>query len=406
MADENMASTPGVEESDLSISEYLNYVEQINICVERLRAQDSKTEWTPHKVELAMWALYQAKQHNSNLLDDMPLAGGRGKVSQSDEEQSPVSQENGKLEEDLESNEGAQVDEGVNSDRSESEVDENSNQSIEQQSETAEHLANGSAENSQLEQPNGNLHSLNGNGLHYEESNQSSNPSAVSSENEDKSNDSLLNHKADEDHSSDVQSTTPSSDLNKEESSVASLVTSSSCAVDSNVVEQNAESSVPESNQMEVTNSEQAPINEAQAQEPMDSQPTASVEKVEEELNNHHFNNNQITSNHNEGDISDNATSDLVTSVSVTTNDKLEQLGHCNGTIKSRINNVFGSVDTFINKKGALKEHLISSSEENSNNNLSEENSNLSGSNLSYTDLHSTDNAIDDGPALKRIRVE
>ena len=89
MADENMASTPGVEESDLSISEYLNYVEQVNICVERLRSQDSKTDWTPHKVELAMWALYQAKQHNSNLLDDMPLAGR--KVSHSEEEQSPVS---------------------------------------------------------------------------------------------------------------------------------------------------------------------------------------------------------------------------------------------------------------------------------------------------------------------------
>lgn len=403
MADENMASTPGVEESDLSISEYMNYVEQVNICVERLRAQDTKTDWTPHKVELAMWALYQAKQHNSNLLDDMPTVSR--KVSHIDEEQSPVSQENGKLDEDLESNEGPQVDEGVNSDRSESEVDENSNQSIEQRSETGEHLVNGSADDSQLSQPNGSLHSnkLNGNGIHDEESNQSD---PVSSENEDKSNDSLLNHKV-EDHSSDVQSTTPSSDLNNKESSVTS-----SSTVDNHHVEANAESSVPEeSNQMEVTTSEPPQTaNEAQAQEPMDSQPTPSVEKVEEELNNH-----QITSNHIEADLSDNATNELVSSVNTTsdlaandnaTSDKLEQHNHCNGTIKSCINNVFGRADTCHTKESSLKEHLISSSEENSNNNLSEENSNLSGSNLSYTDLHSTDNAIDDGPALKRIRVE
>jgi len=356
MAEENMAATPGVEESELTISEYLNYVEQTNICVERLRAQDPKTGWTPHKVELAMWTLYQAKQHNSNLLDDMPMPVKLGK---------PVNEEtdsNSKLDDDEQED---RHDEGVNSNES----DDNSNQSIEQAE--SEELMNGNAES----KANGSLH-LNGNGLHYQDESNLSAASVLSSENEDKSNDSLLN----------------------KETVTSSTVDSNHSADLPVAVEQPDEA---ESNQqpdfVESTSSVQS-TNEAM-------EVVISNESVKIE-NNHHLTNNQsqITSNHNVEQINDNATDqpDKPDSQPDHT-EHTTQHNHCNGTLKNSISDMFNEK----NNKESLKENLISSSEENSNNNLSEEYSNLSGSNLSYADLHSTtDNAIDDGPALKRIRVE
>jgi hypothetical protein len=74
MADENMLSTPGVEATDYTSAEYLNYVQQLNTAVERLRSTDPQGEWNPHKVELAMWTHYQIKQYELNaILEKMPL---------------------------------------------------------------------------------------------------------------------------------------------------------------------------------------------------------------------------------------------------------------------------------------------------------------------------------------------
>ena len=74
MADENMLATPGVEATDYTSTEYLNYVQQLNTAVERLRNTDPKGEWTPHKVELALWTHYQIKHYELNsLLEQMPL---------------------------------------------------------------------------------------------------------------------------------------------------------------------------------------------------------------------------------------------------------------------------------------------------------------------------------------------
>ncbi|KAK4337321.1 hypothetical protein RND71_043607 [Anisodus tanguticus] len=327
MAEENMASTPGVEESNLSILEYLNYVEQTNLCVERLKALDPKENWTPHKVELALWTHYQIKQYNSNLLDDMPLANG---VSND--------QLNGKLKhEDQPAEEGS--DQSV--------IDENSNQSIDQLNlENTDTNSNGKVSHNEKPKVNGSKIHLNGDGIHEEESNLSAPASSVSSassvsnsENEDKSNDSLSNHKEDY---SNLQNTVSSS--------ANSLIN-------------------------ELSNS--------------------SIEKQSFEKENNGFSDeknnlnqiNDIVSSHKQIDEENNMKTD-----------NQELVSHCNGTFKNGINN--------INADSCSKDALISSSEENSNNNLSEENSNLSSSNLSYSDLHSTDNAIDDGPALKRIRVE
>lgn len=72
MADESMLSTPGVEGTDYTLSEYLNYYEKIKICTNRLNSLDSETRWNPHKVELALWTHYLARELKASLLDNMP----------------------------------------------------------------------------------------------------------------------------------------------------------------------------------------------------------------------------------------------------------------------------------------------------------------------------------------------
>jgi len=345
MAEENMAATPGVEETDLSISEYMSYVEQTNICVERLRAKDAKTGWTPHKVELALWTLCQIKQYNSNLLDNMPMPDGRKLIATDDES-------NGKLDDDEQEN---KHDEGVNSNDS-NDSDDNSNQSIEHKK--SELVVNGNSEN----QTNGHL---NGNSIHEEESNESSGGAvsdALSSENEDKSNDSLLNKETVTSSTADCNSVDVSMNNNN-------IVEQQSEVVESTSVQSSSES-------MEVN------TNESNKSGTADSD------------YNNHINSNTITSNHNVDQTNDNATDQPDNSQPMHNN-------NCNS-------NGISVYESNNNKRThSLKETLIFSSEENSNNNLSEENSNLSNSNLSYSDLHSTENGIhDDGPALKRIRVE
>ncbi|XP_067126388.1 uncharacterized protein [Centruroides vittatus] len=72
MADESMLSTPGVEGTDYTLSEYLNYYEKIKVCTNRLNSLDSERRWNPHKVELALWTHYLARELKASLLDNMP----------------------------------------------------------------------------------------------------------------------------------------------------------------------------------------------------------------------------------------------------------------------------------------------------------------------------------------------
>jgi len=72
MADECLLSLPEIEGIDYTLKEYLRLVEKTNECVERLNSQGG--EWTPHKVELAIWTHYVARDIKPELLDDMPGA--------------------------------------------------------------------------------------------------------------------------------------------------------------------------------------------------------------------------------------------------------------------------------------------------------------------------------------------
>jgi len=102
MADECMISTPEIEVTDYTIAEYTNFAEKIRALCEKLKEADPETNWNPHKVELALWTHYIAKDLKPELLDDMPGAdvgiskaptnnGNPNKVGKdSDEEDDPV----------------------------------------------------------------------------------------------------------------------------------------------------------------------------------------------------------------------------------------------------------------------------------------------------------------------------
>ncbi|KAI1301868.1 hypothetical protein HDE_03196 [Halotydeus destructor] len=94
MADETMLSTPGVEATDFTIAEFVNYAEQIKTQCGKMNEQEPEGKWTPHKVELALWSHYIAKQLQPSLLDDMPGPDGKTVKRESKEEELVSSTDN------------------------------------------------------------------------------------------------------------------------------------------------------------------------------------------------------------------------------------------------------------------------------------------------------------------------
>lgn len=72
MSDEGMLSTPGVEATDSTIAEYVNYSDQLRNKTEWLKQRDPEFKWTPHKVDQALWIYYVARDLKPTLLDAMP----------------------------------------------------------------------------------------------------------------------------------------------------------------------------------------------------------------------------------------------------------------------------------------------------------------------------------------------
>ncbi|EDV91776.1 ras guanine nucleotide exchange factor P [Drosophila grimshawi] len=77
MADECLMAIPEIEGIDYTTKEYLNFVQHIQSTVERLNAEvgGDTPHWSPHRVELALWAHYVANDLSPELLDDMPPPG-------------------------------------------------------------------------------------------------------------------------------------------------------------------------------------------------------------------------------------------------------------------------------------------------------------------------------------------
>lgn len=74
MADECLMAIPEIEGIDYTAREYLNFAKHIQAKAERLNkdASESKcpdaVEWTPHKIELAVWTHFIISEFKPELL--------------------------------------------------------------------------------------------------------------------------------------------------------------------------------------------------------------------------------------------------------------------------------------------------------------------------------------------------
>lgn len=80
MADECLMAIPEIEGIDYTTKEYLNFVQHVQTTVARLNTQagGETPAWSPHRVELALWAHYVANDLSPELLDEMPSGKGGG----------------------------------------------------------------------------------------------------------------------------------------------------------------------------------------------------------------------------------------------------------------------------------------------------------------------------------------
>ncbi|CAG0896876.1 unnamed protein product [Cyprideis torosa] len=75
MADECLLAMPDNDGLDYTMKELMNFQEQIGGVANRLNETDPSKKWTPHKVELALWAHSVCAKSDPSLLDPMPSAG-------------------------------------------------------------------------------------------------------------------------------------------------------------------------------------------------------------------------------------------------------------------------------------------------------------------------------------------
>lgn len=79
MADECLMAIPDIEGIDYTAKEYLKYVQHIRTVVDRLNAENQNSAWSPHRVELALWAHYVTRKLEPSLLDGIPGLEGEPK---------------------------------------------------------------------------------------------------------------------------------------------------------------------------------------------------------------------------------------------------------------------------------------------------------------------------------------
>lgn len=92
MADEAMLATPGVEASDYTLNEFVNYATQIKNVSERLNAGNPEGNWNPHSVEMTLWVHYLSKEYKPSIFKNLPLPDGsvRPKSEEDDDDEEEV----------------------------------------------------------------------------------------------------------------------------------------------------------------------------------------------------------------------------------------------------------------------------------------------------------------------------
>ncbi|XP_039631064.1 uncharacterized protein zgc:112496 isoform X1 [Polypterus senegalus] len=75
MADEAMECIPGLTPIQYTGKHYALYLQKVTELTHRLNKADSKKEWTPHMVELCLWAWTVAEKLNLPLLEGFTAGG-------------------------------------------------------------------------------------------------------------------------------------------------------------------------------------------------------------------------------------------------------------------------------------------------------------------------------------------
>ncbi|XP_019939037.2 uncharacterized protein [Paralichthys olivaceus] len=91
MSDEAMESVPGLKPIQYTAKHYALYLGKMVERTKKLNKVDPQQDWTPHRLELCLWAMSIATQQQLPLLKDVDMKGGgaAAKCSDSDTDQRP-----------------------------------------------------------------------------------------------------------------------------------------------------------------------------------------------------------------------------------------------------------------------------------------------------------------------------
>lgn len=89
MADEAMESIPGLTPIQYTLKHYILYLDKIQLCVKKLNKVDTEKAWTPHRVEMCLWAWAVAQKLCPSLLQTLS-AGGEKADDEADEDVRPT----------------------------------------------------------------------------------------------------------------------------------------------------------------------------------------------------------------------------------------------------------------------------------------------------------------------------
>uniref|UniRef100_A0A3Q2WFA7 Zgc:112496 n=1 Tax=Haplochromis burtoni TaxID=8153 RepID=A0A3Q2WFA7_HAPBU len=92
MSDEAMESVPGLKPIHYTAKHYTVYLEKMTERTEKLNRVDPLQDWTPHRLELCLWAMSIATQLQLQLLKDIDVRGNAAgkKCSDSEADQRPT----------------------------------------------------------------------------------------------------------------------------------------------------------------------------------------------------------------------------------------------------------------------------------------------------------------------------
>ncbi|XP_074866350.1 uncharacterized protein LOC142021459 [Carettochelys insculpta] len=89
MADEAVEMIPGLTPIQYTLKHYILYVDKIQLCVKKLNEADTEKTWTPHRVEMCLWAWATAQKLCPSLLRTLSF-GGEKAADEVDEDVRPT----------------------------------------------------------------------------------------------------------------------------------------------------------------------------------------------------------------------------------------------------------------------------------------------------------------------------